>query len=347
MMAISLHPSHGRGQTGSTGSSERAGGNIERQALIAAAAAAVGLSGAAAAFIGGITGLVAYECSRPHGVWGEGEPPEGLAEDVEFVSAADGTFLRGWYMPTVDPRRSPTVLLCHGAWTGRRECLPLALRFNQAGYNVLTFDFRAHGMSGGRFISIGFNEAQDVLGAVSWLLDRQDVDPERIGIVGFSMGAAAAIRAAAQTPHIRAVVADSAYASFVDAVQYSFRVVGHLPTYPFAALALRWVKWLTRIDPNDLTTVDSVRMIAPRPLFLIHGQADEIVPARHATLLFKAAEEPKELWLAPEAWHVGARDLYPDEYFERVECFLRQALAPGAHAPYMQPFGHVPALAAA
>jgi fermentation-respiration switch protein FrsA (DUF1100 family) len=141
------------------------------------------------------------------------------------------------------------------------------------------------------------------------------------------MGAAATIKAAAVCPEIAAVVADSSYAAFVDAVRYSFRQVAVLPHYPFAPLALRCARWIVNADARQLRPVDLIRHVSPRPILITHGMADEIVPAQHARLLFQAAEEPKELWLVPDAGHVGARDTHPDAYFTRIEAFLREALA--------------------
>jgi fermentation-respiration switch protein FrsA (DUF1100 family) len=78
-------------------------------------------------------------------------------------------------------------------------------------------------------------------------------------------------------------------------------------------------------------------------VLVTHGTLDEIVPLRHAYTLFKAAEEPKELWIVPGAHHVEARDQDPDGYFERIERFLGQVLTPAVrvaadHVPARQPF---------
>jgi uncharacterized protein len=292
-----------------------------------ATAATLGVSGAVAAALGGISALLVFQYARARGIWGTDEPPAGTVEDVSFSSADDQLPLSGWFFKSASAWPAPTVLLCHGVWTGRRECLPMAIRFQQAGYNALAFDFRAHGLSGGRFTSVGHHEAKDVLGAIAYLLGRPEVDPARIAVVGFSMGAAATIKAAAVCPDIAAVVADSAYATFVDAMRYSFRQVAVLPHYPFAPLALRCARWIVNVDARQLRPVDVVRDISPRPLLITHGGADEIVPAQHAALLFQAAEEPKELWMVPDVGHVGARDTDPDGYFARIESFLRQALA--------------------
>jgi fermentation-respiration switch protein FrsA (DUF1100 family) len=304
----------------------RAAQPLLRYALLATAAT-LGVSGAAAALIGGLSAFLVYQYARARGIWGTDEPPDGAAEEVSFTSI-DNMRISGWFFAAPGTQPAPAVVLCHGVWTGRRECLPMALRFHAAGYNVLCFDFRAHGLSDGRFTSVGHHETNDVIGAVHYLKQRPEVDPQRIGVVGFSMGGVATIQAAARCQDIAAVVADSAYASFLDAVRYSFHVVGRLPHYPFAPIAVRWGKWIVNVDANQMRPDDVIGRIAPRPVLIMHGAADEIVPVRHAHMLFAAAEEPKELWVAPDAHHVEARDSRPDEYFVRIEEFLRAALSP-------------------
>jgi fermentation-respiration switch protein FrsA (DUF1100 family) len=95
---------------------------------------------------------------------------------------------------------------------------------------------------------------------------------------------------------------------------------------------MHWAKWIVHVDPSLLRPVDVIGRIAPRPILIMHGTLDEIVPLRHAYTLFKAADEPKELWIVPGAHHVEARDQDPDGYFERIERFLRQALTPAVLA---------------
>jgi len=297
-----------------------------RYALLATAAT-LGLSGALAAVLGGMSAFLVYQYARARGIWGTDEPPDGAAEEVSFASI-DDVRISGWFFAAQDTRPAPAVVLCHGVWTGRRECLPIALRLHAAGYNVLCFDFRAHGLSDGRFTSVGHHETNDVIGAVHYLKQRPEVDPKRIGVVGFSMGAAAAIQAAARCDDIQAVVADSAYASFLDAVRYSFHIVGRLPHYPFAPLAMHWGKLFVNVDASQMRPVDVIGRISPRPVLIMHGTLDEIVPVRHAHMLFAAADEPKELWIAPGAHHVEARDMLPDEHFVKIEEFFQAGLAP-------------------
>jgi uncharacterized protein len=299
-----------------------------RVALLATAAT-LGLSGAATAAVSMAAAFLVYQYARARGQWGTDEPPDGLAEEVSFPSASDALRISGWFFAAgTATLKAPVIVLCHGIWTGRRECLPMALRFRAAGYNVLTFDFRAHGLSDGRFTSVGHHETNDVLGAVEYVKQRPEVDVSRIGVVGFSMGAAASIQAAARCTDITALVADSAYATFLDAAKYSFRLVTRFPQFPIAPMAMRWAKWMVNVDASQLRPIDVIGQIAPRPVLIAHGAMDEIVPVRHARTLFQAAGEPKELWIDPDAHHVGARDSDPDGYFVRLERFFSEALSP-------------------
>jgi uncharacterized protein len=292
-------------------------------------AATLGVSGAVTAAVSMAAGFLVYQYARARGQWGTDEPPDGTAEEVIFPSTEDSIHISGWFFRAPTSRPAPAIVLCHGIWTGRRECLPLALRFREAGYNVLCFDFRAHGLSDGRFTSVGHHETNDVLGAVEYMKQRPEVDAARIGVIGFSMGAAASIQAAARSRDIAALVADSAYATFLDAARYSFSLVTRVPHFPMAPIAMAWAKWIANVDASQLRPVDVIRNIAPRPVLLVHGDLDEIVPVRHAHTLFKAADEPKELWIFAGAHHVGARDIDPEGYFQRLNGFFNDALRAG------------------
>jgi pimeloyl-ACP methyl ester carboxylesterase len=231
--------------------------SVLRLALFATAAT-LGVSGALTAAASMLAGFLVYQYARARGQWGTDEPPDGAAEEVTFQSTDDAIRISGWFFrgsSSTEP--APTVVLCHGIWTGRRECLPLALRFQTAGYNVLCFDFRAHGLSDGRFTSVGHHETNDVLGAVEYLKTRPEVDQVRIGVIGFSMGAAASIQAAARTRDIAALVADSAYATFLDAAKYSFRSVTRVPRFPIAPIAMHWAKWIVNVDATRMRPIDA------------------------------------------------------------------------------------------
>ena len=150
----------------------------------------------------------------------------GLAyEDVEFA-AADGVRLRGWFLPADGAadgiRPGPAVVVVHG-WLWNRlgnvagqvpftdrdvDFLPAARTMHDAGISVLLMDLSNHGESGSRLpVTFGLREWQDVVAAVDLLRARPEVDPERVGVLGCSMGGNAAIYAAAECGTVKAVLA--------------------------------------------------------------------------------------------------------------------------------------------
>src|SRR5215210_3100592 len=131
-------------------------------------------------------------------------------EDVTIPSF-DGTRLYGWWL--LVSAEAPTVVVLHGVKKNRTDVLRAALVLRRAGVNVLVFDGRAHGSSEGRYVTYGFYERRDVETAIEWLVAEKKIDRDRIGLAGESMGAAIALQVAASNSWIRAVWADSPFAS--------------------------------------------------------------------------------------------------------------------------------------
>ena len=255
-------------------------------------------------------------------------PPDVSPEEVYFPSR-DGLRLHGLYLP--GPDGSPVLLLCHGYYRSLTETFSLGCELNRLGYHVLLFDFRGCGLSAGRFTTLGYREAADVLGAVDYLRERLGQRP--LGVLGLSMGAVAALRAAADCPAIAAVVADSAYADLRDTVRHKTKDVLRLPFLVGLGWAsIRIGEWLSGGDLAAVRAVDAVASAkgGPRPLLLIHGERDDYLPPDNAQRLFQAAGEPKELWLAPGSGHAMARLDHGREYVARVHAFFQRHLTPEA-----------------
>jgi pimeloyl-ACP methyl ester carboxylesterase len=272
----------------------------------------------------GISAYTAVRLAKPPRLTNGEEPPPDSFERVSFPSA-DGLTLRGWLLP--GRRGLDTVILCHGFQTSRREMLPLAMALRERGHHVLLFDFRGHGESDGHWSSCGAMETRDLEGAVRYVLSHWTRLSDRIGVVGFSMGGAVAIMTAARMPEIRAVVSDSSFATLEDAAGETLRRLYHLPRYPVVSVALWLAERLVGCRRDEARPLDHVGRIAPRPILLIHGTEDGLVPLSQALLLYEAAGEPKQLWTVAGAGHVAARLLDFDGYVERVDRFLREALS--------------------
>ena len=247
-------------------------------------------------------------------------------EAVTFPST-DGLLLAGWFIfPKDENGNGAAIILCHGHASTRAELLPEAAILVRHGYGTLLFDFRGHGESEGDLVTLGHDEVQDVQGAVAYLLTRPEVAPDRIGVLGRSMGGATVIRAAARIPEIRAVVTEGAYASLADTIANDFTNLTGLPKFPFAPLMVTLGEWQTGLDTSLVRPVDDVTQISPRPVLLIHGLSDTVIPPENARRLYRAAGEPKSLWLPEGVGHGTSARQQPAEFEARVVTFFDAAL---------------------
>jgi dipeptidyl aminopeptidase/acylaminoacyl peptidase len=253
--------------------------------------------------------------------------PADISPEEVYFPSRDGLRLHGLYLAGRDG--SPALLLCHGYYRSLAEPFSVGCELNRLGYHVLLFDFRGCGLSAGRFTTLGYREAADVLGAVDYLHSRLGEAP--LGVLGISMGAVAALRAAPDCPAIAAIVADSAYADLEDTIRHKMREILRLPIL----VRLGWasIRVGERLSDGNVAAVRAVDAVAsakggPRPLLLIHGERDDYLPPDNAQRLFQAAREPKELWLAPGSGHAMARLDHRREYVERVHAFFQRWLVP-------------------
>ena len=249
--------------------------------------------------------------------------PDGRLRPETFQTS-DGTRLAGWYGAPAGT--AATIILCHGVPGDKRDMAGLAVALMDAGFGVLAFDFRGWGDSDRTSITLGHREVEDVFAAVR-CAQHQAEGRSNIGIVGLSMGAAAAIVAAAQTPAIEAVVADSGYARLDQTVERATRrFLG-----PLGSLATRRVRRLgERLIGAPLASVAPVGAIAgisPRPVLIIHGKQDRLTDVGDAYALYRACGEPKALWIVDGAGHARTRRVCPEEYDRRVIGFFKRHLA--------------------
>jgi len=229
--------------------------------------------------------------------WSAADFPELQAEEVT-VDSATGARLAG---RLYTGRKRATIVLSHGYGGTQDEMLPVAAALHGKGYTVFTYDMRGCGRSSGE-ITFGAREQDDLISVVDHLASRPDVDAERIGALGFSMGGATTLLAAARDPRIKAVVADSAWQTAKSWLRPSLSAVFLHPRDRFSALSLALAEHRTGIDLDDLRPVDAMRSLTRRPVLLIHGTEDDVVlPADAAAL--EGAGGSVELWRVEGAAH--------------------------------------------
>jgi uncharacterized protein len=268
----------------------------------------------------GFTAFIAYTFLHPVRMPIRQTPEaDGLKyQPISFRSEMDNLKLNGWLIPASGKPRG-VIILCHGRQGTRASMLGYMPWLHRAGYTLLTFDFRASGESEGDTSTIGHHEVRDALGAIAYVKARPELRDH-------SMGGAVAIQAAAKSPEVRAVVADSPFASLDRAVTYRFQSVfgssGPLVSEPVRFFGER----MGGFDTTTVSPLTAVGKIAPRPLFLIHGTKDTVTSVEDSRLLYDAARGPKDLWLVEGAAHVGARHVAKKEYERRVLSFFGAGL---------------------
>jgi len=239
-------------------------------------------------------------------------------QTVEFPSA-DGLKLRGWYIP---PKNGAVVIFVHGLGNNRSELLDEVGLAAARGYGALLFDLRNHGQSEGDRTTLGLREVDDVLGATRFVRAQPEVDFAKIALFGHSMGGATVLLAAAQMPEIAAVLAESAYSSAEDNIAEGVQGLTGLPAFPFAPLVLFFGQREAGVDIRAVRPVDVIGKISPRPVFIIHGERDGLIPVQNAYRLYAAAGEPKQLYILPGVSHSGFLQAAPVEYPRRILTFL-------------------------
>lgn len=252
---------------------------------------------------------------------------------VRFLARGGDVEISAWYIPRAQSHQA--VVLVHGKDASRTDefdgrFVEFAAALGSAmgpthgqGFAVLMIDLRGHGRSGNARMTFGPAEGRDIEGAVDWLKS-QGFQPGSIGVLGVSMGAAAAIDAAAHDPDLGAVVEDSGYAAVYPLIQARWRKASHLPNF-FLPVTLWMGRLLFGEDVRGVRPLDQIGRIPPRAVLIIHGTADTSVPIENARAL-KAADPSAEFWEVPGAGHAGAYEANPSAYVQRVAQFFGQNL---------------------
>ena len=263
----------------------------------------------------------------------EGHPTEyGLPyENVSFSPRGDewnDIVLRGWLIEA--ERDELTAILVHGLNRNRTgdNALELARRLFHRGFNVLLFDIRGHGESDGERLSAGYFEKWDVLGAYDFLVQR-GAPPGKVGLLGWSLGGATALLASAEEPAIKAVVVDSSFADVHDLIAQETARATVFPQWvvPVFVPGMKIIsRVLYGIDVGAVVPEKAAGTLG-YPILVIHGEADERVPAEQSVRIYASAPVGSELWLSPGSEHADAVIDAPDEYVERVDAYFHSRLA--------------------
>ena len=241
----------------------------------------------------------------------------GLSYEDIALTTADGVRLAGWFIPGTDGPRTKTLILLHGYPADKGNILP-ALAFLHKKYNLLLFDFRYLGQSGGNCSTIGARETKDLKAAVEFLKNR---GVHEVGVWGFSMGGAVALMTAGDTPEIKVIVSESSYAELAPLASELYQIP--LIRYPLGWLTTLWARIFLGMNVNAVSPLQSAGKLQI-PVLLIHSTHDEVISFKHALRLKEALQNnPRaEFWFEEKLIHGE----FGNEYQKRVENFFDKNL---------------------
>ena len=257
---------------------------------------------------------------------GLSDPGQALRLDYSNVSwrSFDNTTLRGWFVPAGDSER--TAIVCHGVMDTKSGMMPFVQALHEGGYNVLAFDSRGHGESDRWTVTYGAHESRDIIAGVDYLRHTHPDSAKHVVGVAWSMGAASLILAAARDPRIEALHIDAPYASTSAMAR---RIGEQIPALLrvwsyYGGLTIGSIESGTNLF--RFNTTDAVARITPRPVMIIHGTQDRVVPFEQGEEVFGAAENPKSFHAVPGAGHCETISVEGRRYTDRMIEFLDDAL---------------------
>lgn len=273
---------------------------------------------------------LAHAGSRPADQLLQGSPADfGISHEEIAFDSLDGLKLSGWFIPPSG--KKAIVIGTHGLFRNRQELLTRAVSLAREGYGSLLYDSRSHGKSQRGEVSLGYNESNDVQGAMLYLRRRYQDAPQQPALVllGVSMGAGAALTAAAEGGGCSALIVDSPFGSLRETVAEHLWFLFKLPRYPFAPLFLFWFRQVSGADPDRLDLHRELRRIPKVPLLVIASEGDVRMGTEAARILYGESESPaKKLRIfGRDVTHGAAARLHPEEYARVVNAFLAEALA--------------------
>lgn len=245
-------------------------------------------------------------------------------EDITFKSF-DDVKLKGWWIESSQKGSNKTVIFSHGYRQNRVmhdiKALNLAKTLHDRGYNVLMFDFRASGESGGAICTVGQNEKKDLLSAIKFA--KEEKKSQEIDLIGWSMGAAVSILGGSESKDVNKIIADSPFSDLRDYLEVNLPVWTDLPSVPFNSMILAILPNLRAMDPSGVSPRESVENL-DKEMLLIHSTKDDKIPYTES-LKIKDHIKRKNLvtvWITDNKGHKDTYKYMPKEYEKRILNFL-------------------------
>ncbi len=248
------------------------------------------------------------------------QPTRGPEPDFEEAWLhSEGLRLRSWFLPSAGD--GPAVVLLHGLGDSIESYADVARRWARRGHPALLVELRGHGRSQGRHTTLGGLERHDVEAGIL-ALGARGLLARGVVLSGVSMGAVAALHAAAGRDDVRAVIAEAPYDNYRETMLHHAKLLYGLPRWlPLVSISVAFAEWRAGFDAEAIDSVAAVRRIHA-PLLLIVDGADPRMPEPVVRRILDAHPGPKRLWVAAGEPHAGAS--WNPSYWPTVESFLAE-----------------------
>jgi dipeptidyl aminopeptidase/acylaminoacyl peptidase len=247
----------------------------------------------------------------------------GLKYEAMSVTVEDTITLKGWYIPSEKKSRA-TVIVLHGIGASKEFMLTSAQMLSRDGFNVVLFDLRGNGESGGTYCTLGYYEKNDISEIVDYLLER---DPsQEIGVYGNSLGGAIALMAMANDKRIKCGVIESTFANLREVISDYFIRLFYVGPMFISNIALDKAGELAKFNPDDVNPEIYAQKV-DQPVFIAHGDKDKNINFKYGLRIYKKLKSKQKQWhLVRGAGHTTLYSVGDQIYIHSILDFLHRNL---------------------
>lgn len=240
----------------------------------------------------------------------------------EYITSSDNLKLHSYQIKN-ETSSDKWVITVHGYTSEGINMSSYAKKYYDNGYNVLIPDLRAHGLSEGDYIGMGWDDRLDIISWINYILN-EDPNAEII-LHGVSMGAATVLMTSGEEipSNVKAIVADCGYTSVWDEFAYQLDDLFSLPEFPILNVSSIVAKIRAGYFLGEASSIDQVKK-SKTPILYIHGDQDDFVPYYMMEELYNATSSEKEMLTIKGAEHAKASEVDPETYWTSVNNFINK-----------------------
>jgi len=244
-----------------------------------------------------------------------------LPKEEITIPSKYGYDIKGWLVKSTAQKRF--IIICHGVTMNKINSIKYMKLFLKRDWNVLIYDHRRHGESGGKTTSYGYYEKFDLKAVVDWLKQQHGADI-KLGIHGESMGAVTTLLYAGMIEDgADFYIADCPFSDFEAQLRYRLKVEFRIPAIFIMPIASCFLKLRDGYSIKEVSPISVIKNIN-HPILFIHSSKDDYIPPEMTKLLYKMKEGPKKLFIAEKGGHAYSFGENKEAYEEAIDQFLSE-----------------------